>query len=277
MSAETIAASVQNLRQTVQDHCVRPLEALQTRLDEDEARLDELADQYDQALAGLLERFESGQQAVRDAFAEATSAIEAGRAAFEQRIDETTAAISELESAINQAASQIDQATVEIGSRFDESGAEVTARLQELDTGLVEWTGAAQRRLEEAGTLSQTLLTALDEFATARDQGFDDVTRTAGEFSEAISSSAQTLASEWDSYTEQLGQSAQQIFLEQISDLMGGQLDKLHGAFADFHGLGDNLSRVFGEDAEGVIGKLQEIAALIEQIKPLLDLVDEIM
>jgi hypothetical protein len=116
----------------------------------------------------------------------------------------------------------------------------------------------------------------LRAFAAERDQGFERLQQTVTDFADGVLRSTTTLADEWANWGSQLDDASRQLFMDGVAHQLRGQLDGLTDSLSDLAAAGERLGQVFGEDARGVVEKVREVAELIERIKPLLDLVDQI-
>ena len=272
--AGSIGEMVLLIRGALKEHCIDVLEQLDQRIETDEAAFEALADQYQEGLQGLRGRVEQGG-------AEVTAELDA----LQSVIDAEASRVFEVIEQVSQASSTFDDVIAQGEQQFSDLQAELLAALDETERlvedasrvlsehldGLAQVTGDL---LDTAGQGVDAVVQAIGDFGKARDAVFEELGALMQQVADALGQSDSVLLSDWGSSIEQLGQGADQLFVQDLGSSLRSDADQLAQALGFLQGNADRLSDVFGGDVGDLLNALKEISGLIEQIKPLLEQVE---
>lgn len=272
--AGSIGEMVLLIRGALKEHCIDVLEQLDQRIEADEAAFAALADQYQEGLKGLHGRVEQGG-------AEVTAELDA----LQSVIDAEANRVFEVIEQVSQASSTFDDVIAQGEQQFSDLQAELLAALDETERlvedasrvlsehldGLAQVTGDL---LDTAGQGVDAVVQAIGDFGKARDAVFDELGALMQQVADALGQRDSVLLSDWGSSIEQLGQGADQLFVQDLGSSLRSDADQLAQALGFLQGNADRLSDVFGGDVGDLLNALKEISGLIERIKPLLEQVE---
>lgn len=272
--AGSIGEMVLLIRGALKEHCIDVLEQLDQRIEAEEAAFEALADQYQEGLKGLHGRVEQGG-------AEVTAELDA----LQSVIDAEANRVFEVIEQVSQASSTFDDVIAQGEQQFSDLQAELLAALDETERlvedasrvlsehldGLAQVTGDL---LDTAGQGVDAVVQAIGDFGKARDAVFEELGALMQQVADALGQRDSVLLSDWGSSIEQLGQGADQLFVQDLGSSLRSDADQLAQALGFLQGNADRLSDVFGGDVGDLLNALKEISGLIERIKPLLEQVE---
>jgi len=262
------------IRGALKEHCIDVLEQLDQRIEADEAAFEALADQYQEGLKGLHGRVEQGGAEVTAELDALQSVIDAEANRVFEVIEQVSQASSTFDDVIAQGEQQFSYLQAELLAALDETERlveDASRVLSEHLDGLAQVTGDL---LDTAGQGVDAVVQAIGDFGKARDAVFEELGALMQQVADALGQSDSVLLSDWGSSIEQLGQGADQLFVQDLGSSLRSDADQLAQALGFLQGNADRLSDVFGGDVGDLLNALKEISGLIERIKPLLEQVE---
>jgi len=272
--AGSIGEMVLLIRGALKEHCIDVLEQLDQRIEADEAAFEALADQYQEGLKGLHGRVEQGGAEVTAELDALQSVIDAEANRVFEVIEQVSQASSTFDDVIAQGEQQFSYLQAELLAALDETERlveDASRVLSEHLDGLAQVTGDL---LDTAGQGVDAVVQAIGDFGKARDAVFEELGALMQQVADALGQSDSVLLSDWGSSIEQLGQGADQLFVQDLGSSLRSDADQLAQALGFLQGNADRLSDVFGGDVGDLLNALKEISGLIERIKPLLEQVE---
>ncbi|MCK6394552.1 hypothetical protein [Zoogloea sp.] len=272
--AGSIGEMVLLIRGALKEHCIDVLEQLDQRIEADEAAFEALADQYQEGLKGLRGQVEQGGAEVTAELDALQSVIDAEANRFFEVIEQVSQASSTFDDVIAQGEQQFSDLQAELLAALDETERlveDASRVLSEHHDRLAQVTGDL---LDTAGQGVDAVVQAIGDFGKARDAVFEELGALMQQVADALGQSDSVLLSDWGSSIEQLGQGADQLFVQDLGSSLRSDADQLTQALGFLQGNADRLSDVFGGDVGDLLNALKEISGLIERIKPLLEQVE---
>jgi len=272
--AGSIGEMVLLVRGALKEHCIDVLEQLDQRIETDEAAFEALADQYQEGLKGLRGRVEQGGAEVTAELDALQSVIDAEANRVFEVIEQVSQASSEFDDVISQGEQQFTDLQAELLAALDETERLVEDASRVLSEHLDRLAQVTGDLLDTAGQGVDAVVHAIGDFGKARDAVFEELGALMQQVADALGQSDSVLLSDWGSSIEQLGQGADQLFVQDLGSSLRSDADQLAQALGFLQGNADRLSDVFGGDVGDLLNALKEISGLIERIKPLLEQVE---
>lgn len=272
--AGSIGEMVLLIRGALKEHCIDVLEQLDQRIEADEAAFEALADQYQEGLKGLHGRVEQGGAEVTAELDALQSVIDAEASRVFEVIEQVSQASSTFDDVIAQGEQQFSDLQAELLAALDETERLVEDASRVLSEHLDRLAQVTGDLLDTAGQGVDAVVQAIGDFGKARDAVFEELGALMQQVADALGQSDSVLLSDWGSSIEQLGQGADQLFVQDLGSSLRSDADQLAQALGFLQGNADRLSDVFGGDVGDLLNALKEISGLIEQIKPLLEQVE---
>lgn len=270
----SIGEMVLLIRGALKEHCIDVLEQLNQRIEADEAAFEALADQYQEGLKGLRGRVEQGGAEITAELDALQSVIDAEANRVFEVIEQVSQASSTFDDVITQGEQQFSDLKAELLAALDETERLVEDASRVLSEHLDRLAQVTGDLLDTAGQGVDAVVQAIGDFGKARDAVFEELGALMQQVADALGQSDSVLLSDWGSSIDQLGQGADQLFVQDLGSSLRSDADQLAQALGFLQGNADRLSDVFGGDVGDLLNALKEISGLIERIKPLLEQVE---
>ena len=235
-------------------------------------------------IAALEASFDQAEQLANGKLVEATGQIQQVQQQATAAVDQVLAvtgaartqlatAESQLETTLGAADEQLQKLTTE-ATEFQTSVSDATEKSGQLTE---EFEGKVTTALGEIETNKSEVVDEIDSIQTEILQQTDEVVRSIADGTEAtqqkltqsIEAAKTTATGSKEKLNEQLSQSGLQTLSE--------QLDEVTSAFDIIKNVTESLGLDLGDSVGSVMDDIDEILALVKKIKPVLDLVNELL
>lgn len=276
MEANELAVSVRAIVATINtttdryqcliDHHFQQLRDGPTQLELLLDKLEATLDQADQQLAG----WESSLEKVGDRITSlSTKACET--------IGQTHGFFSQFQMDLNQITTQFNESYQQIAAQFGELTEQTQQTHEQTLESLDEWVKGTQGALQ---TLEQHRNTLTQEFTELQEHGIKHFNTLGDDFNKLTDQTEQHLTdlkSHLDQSLQAMLNPLEQLWRHDIEHVLNDNAKNLSKIFDQFNAAGDQIDRVFDQNIRRILNQIEQVSKLLEAIKPVIDLANELI
>ena len=276
MAAQMMDNALREIADSLELQCTKRVQRLREQMTEELAGFEAAAARIDAELAAFEGRVSQTVTEFELCEEEATEQIASRQDNLGALVQQVEAEIDTREEALHVADDAMSGAFDEMHSSLEAAKSTCTSAAESLAADFHAWADKARQSFGKADGSLQALSSAAAEFIAACTQSANDLVSRFAEVSHTLDLLNDRRVNDWLQAQTALGDGTQQMLVGHVAQELQREIHKLQDVLGTLRGGADGAASVLGDDAMRLIASLRDVGKLLEQVEPLLRVVDEL-
>ena len=193
------------------------------------------------------------------------------------KIEQAEHQVSQFKESLHQLSEQFHQHHQQITQQFTESASHTQHAHDQTVASLHQWVTETDSGLEKLGQQHATIESELTALQQQGVQHFNTLGQTYHDLSSQTGHHLSSLEQHLDTSLQKMLEEFEQLWQRDIDSALTANAGQLTSILDQFSAAGDQFSTQFVDNTGQILDKVQQVAALLEKIKPIIDLADQLV
>ena len=272
-----VAEVVKIINTTLEARYLPAIEHQRQQLETGRAQLEQLLDTLETALDEADQQTQQQLAEWEHGLEEANQQVASVAEEVRGKIEQAEHYVSQFKEALHQLSEQFHQHHQQIADQFSQSAGQTQQTHDQTLSSLHQWVADTDSGLEKLGQQHATIESELTALQQQGVQHFSTLGQTYQELAGQTDQHLTSMEQHLDTSLEQMLNPFEHLWQHDIDSALTVNAGNLTEILDQFSAAGDQFGNLFDGDTRQILDKVQQVAALLERIKPIIDLADQLV